>query len=306
MAMNRSVFGGCLIGQAIAAAQETVPAGFDVHMVQCNFQAPGDQRRLIAYGVERISDGRSFVTRLVRATQAQGGEGEGVPAGTPSLPPALFLATVSFQRGEPDGAAAAQLQYAPPLPPATARGPPARLDPRSLERAIASGGVPTALAATMDRLSPFDWQTVERSTDTDADADDDDDAPNANADGAGDPTRVRLRSLVRARTPVPATAPAAVHQAALGFLSDLMFLHTSNLATGRPMADFAIQTTMNHATWFHEPAARVDDWLVCERSSSWGRHGRVLVHQRFWRLRDGRLVMSSVQEGLARFKRPSL
>ena len=51
--MERSVFGGCLIGQAIAAAQETVPAGFDVHMVQCNFQAPGDPRRPIAYGVER-------------------------------------------------------------------------------------------------------------------------------------------------------------------------------------------------------------------------------------------------------------
>lgn len=291
MAAERSVFGGCLIGQAIAAAQETVPAGFDVHMVQCNFQAPGDPRRPIAYGVERVGDGRSFVTRLVRATQ--GGEGE---AGTPP-PPALFLATVSFQRGEPDGGA--QLRYAPPPPPAaTARGPPARLDPRSLERVIASGGVPTALAAAMDRLSPFDWQTVERDTA--------DDAPDANPGGAGDPARVRLRTFVRARAPVPAAAPAAVHLAALGFLSDLMFLYTSNLATGRPMADFAIQTTMNHAVWFHEPAVRVDDWLVCERNSSWGRHGRVLVHQRFWRCRDGRLVMSSVQEGLARLRRPSL
>ena len=63
------VFGGQVIGQALVASQRTVPAGFGVHSLHGYFMLPGDPSVPIIYEVDRIRDGRSFVTRLVNAIQ---------------------------------------------------------------------------------------------------------------------------------------------------------------------------------------------------------------------------------------------
>jgi len=63
------VFGGQVIGQALAAAQRTVSADRHVHSLHCYFMLPGDPAVPIIYDVDRIRDGGSFTTRRVVAIQ---------------------------------------------------------------------------------------------------------------------------------------------------------------------------------------------------------------------------------------------
>lgn len=63
------VFGGQVVGQALVAAQRTVPAGRFVHSLHCYFMVGGDPAIPIIYQVERMRDGKSFSTRRVVAIQ---------------------------------------------------------------------------------------------------------------------------------------------------------------------------------------------------------------------------------------------
>lgn len=63
------VFGGQVLGQALSAAEQTVPEGRTVHSLHGYFLRPGAASRPIVYDVERIRDGRSFTTRRVVAIQ---------------------------------------------------------------------------------------------------------------------------------------------------------------------------------------------------------------------------------------------
>lgn len=63
------VFGGQVLGQALSAAAQTVPAERQVHSLHAYFLRPGDARKPIVYDVDRIRDGQSFTTRRVVAIQ---------------------------------------------------------------------------------------------------------------------------------------------------------------------------------------------------------------------------------------------
>lgn len=63
------VFGGQVIGQALAAAQRTVEPDRRVHSLHAYFMLAGDPKVPIVYEVDRIRDGRSFTTRRVVAIQ---------------------------------------------------------------------------------------------------------------------------------------------------------------------------------------------------------------------------------------------
>jgi acyl-CoA thioesterase-2 len=80
------VFGGQVLGQALSAAAQTVPAERHVHSLQAYFLRPGDAQKPIVYEVDRIRDGASFTTRRVVAVQA----------GRP-----IFHMSSSFQLEEP-------------------------------------------------------------------------------------------------------------------------------------------------------------------------------------------------------------
>ncbi len=66
---RQRVFGGQVAGQALVAAGRTVSDEFHVHSLHAYFLRPGDTEVPILYEVERIRDGRSFVTRRVVAIQ---------------------------------------------------------------------------------------------------------------------------------------------------------------------------------------------------------------------------------------------
>ena len=81
-----TVYGGQVIGQALFAAQNTVPADRQVHSLHAYFLRPGDVSAPIVYDVDRSRDGSSFTTRRVKAIQ------HGHP---------IFDMSASFQKVEP-------------------------------------------------------------------------------------------------------------------------------------------------------------------------------------------------------------
>jgi acyl-CoA thioesterase-2 len=63
------VFGGQVIGQALAAAGHTVPRGRLPHSLHAYFLRPGSAGTSICYEVSTLREGRAFSTREVRARQ---------------------------------------------------------------------------------------------------------------------------------------------------------------------------------------------------------------------------------------------
>ncbi|RHW24014.1 acyl-CoA thioesterase II [Nocardioides immobilis] len=63
------VFGGYVLGQALAAAGRTVGPARRPHSLHASFLRPGDPRVPIDYEVESLREGRAFSTRAVRASQ---------------------------------------------------------------------------------------------------------------------------------------------------------------------------------------------------------------------------------------------
>src|SRR5436189_6285075 len=55
-----TVFGGQVLGQALSAAVQTVPADRHAHSIHAYFLRPGDVKKPIVYDVDRIRDGTSF------------------------------------------------------------------------------------------------------------------------------------------------------------------------------------------------------------------------------------------------------
>jgi acyl-CoA thioesterase-2 len=83
--VRQRVYGGQVAAQALVAASRTVDDDFVVHSLHSYFLLPGDYQVPIIYDVERIRDGRSFLTRRVMARQ------HGRP---------IYYQTVNFQRPE--------------------------------------------------------------------------------------------------------------------------------------------------------------------------------------------------------------
>jgi acyl-CoA thioesterase-2 len=80
------LYGGQIVAQALRAAAHTVDAAFDAHSLHAYFIRRGDATQPIRFEVERIRDGRSFVTRAVVCRQSDG---------------AILHLSASFQRRQP-------------------------------------------------------------------------------------------------------------------------------------------------------------------------------------------------------------
>jgi acyl-CoA thioesterase-2 len=66
------LYGGQIVAQALRAAAHTVEDRFRVHSLHAYFIRRGDHSAPIRFEVDRLRDGRSFVTRAVVARQAGG------------------------------------------------------------------------------------------------------------------------------------------------------------------------------------------------------------------------------------------
>ncbi|EIW68264.1 hypothetical protein TREMEDRAFT_16478, partial [Tremella mesenterica DSM 1558] len=67
----RGVFGGQVIAQALSAAGHTVAPSLGLHSQHCYFVLPAAADTHIYYLVEKVRDGRSYSTRLVKAKQSE-------------------------------------------------------------------------------------------------------------------------------------------------------------------------------------------------------------------------------------------
>ncbi|KAH9059998.1 thioesterase II [Lactarius vividus] len=65
----RGVFGGQVISQGLVAATKSVKPDFALHSLHCYFLQAVSPAIPVLYYVDRVRDGRSYATRLVRAVQ---------------------------------------------------------------------------------------------------------------------------------------------------------------------------------------------------------------------------------------------
>ena len=90
-----------------------------------------------------------------------------------------------------------------------------------------------------------------------------------------------------------------VHKYLLAYASDFNFLSTSLYPHGINFLDRSIQiASLDHAMWFHRPL-RMDEWLLYYVDSPSASGARGLVRGQIFD-RQGRLVASTMQEGLIR------
>jgi acyl-CoA thioesterase-2 len=133
----------------------------------------------------------------------------------------------------------------------------------------------------------------------------------------GEDLDIRVIEPIDWRNPVPrepvlqawmkTTGPLAdtpsLHQAMLTYLSDTYLIDVCLIKHGRSFEDERIQVaSLDHALWFHDEF-RADEWLLFSVEAERVRGGRGLARGRFY-TRDGRLVASTMQEGLMRFLEP--
>jgi acyl-CoA thioesterase-2 len=136
-----TVFGGQVLGQALSAAVQTVPAGHEVHSLQSYFLRPGDVSKPIIYDVDRIRDGSSFTTRRVVAIQSGA---------------AIFNMAASFQKSE-EG-----FEHQDAMPDA----PPPETVPTDVERyKKAAEIVPKKIFEKFSGEQPFELRSVDAPND---------------------------------------------------------------------------------------------------------------------------------------------
>jgi acyl-CoA thioesterase-2 len=276
------VFGGQVAGQALIAAGRTVPDDRPVHSLHAYFLRPGDPGAPIVYTVDRIRDGRSFTTRRVVAIQ----HGR-----------AIFTLSASFQVIEDGG----EHQFPMPDAPEPEAVPvwqerlkefgdhvPARwLRPRPVE--VRYVGDPPWAATGTDAAATGAAGTGAAGTG----------AAGRGAAGTGAAREPRTMVWLRAVGSLPDNP--LVHVCAVAYASDMTLLDSVLLARGVAWDESRVTgASLDHAMWFHGPF-RADEWLLYIQEAPASSNARGLARGHIYR-RDGRLVVSVVQEGLVRVK----
>ncbi|MBL8914916.1 MAG: acyl-CoA thioesterase II [Archangium sp.] len=253
------VYGGQVIGQALAATLATVPADRTAHSLHAYFLRPGDVAAPIVYQVSRSRDGSSFTTRHVTAIQ------HGQP---------IFDMSASFQKPE-EG-----FEHMSEMP----KVPPPEEVPTEQERMKPFvQNFPDFMRERILAEHPIEIRTVAE--------------PDPTLRGVHPPQRqVWFKTTHKvADTPV-------LHQALLAYASDFSFITTSLKPHGKTWISRGMQVaSIDHAVWFHAPF-RADEWLLHVMDSPRASGARGLVRGQIFS-RDGKLVASTTQEGLIRFRK---
>ena len=124
------------------------------------------------------------------------------------------------------------------------------------------------------------------------------------AEAALDRSLISSRSVVWLRADGDLPDDPLLHVCLMTYASDMTLLDTVLLAHGVSWSDGLIAgASLDHAMWFHRPF-RADQWLLYVQDSPIASGGRGLARGEVY-TRDGELVVSVVQEGLLRPRKPS-
>ncbi len=206
------LFGGLVLAQSLVAAGRTVSFG-DIHSMHAYFLRAGQSKEPIDYSVERVREGRNFLTRRVTAHQAGH---------------TIFETSVSFVASE-DG-----ISHQEPMPEAP--------DPEQCEEWWKTIAMPrmavtdNPMAQRMNRRwnNPIDLRGASKPTRED--------------DGTG---RLPQR-MVWGRMTGTLPEDPILHAAALVYLSDSGLIATVAHHYGVWMPGGAT-ASLDHAMWFHRP-----------------------------------------------------
>ena len=253
------LFGGQVAAQSLVAAARTVET-LRAHSLHGYFLRPGDPTVPVVFTVDRIRDGKSFVTRRVVARQ----RGK-----------AIFNMSVSFQAEE----RGYEHQIAMPAAP----------DPDTLptrEELVRRhfDAIPPADRHWVAQPRPIDVRHVRLPT---------------FFGGGGGETPAPGPTLVWMRVARRVGDDPALHQRLLAYMSDLTLLDNIVLPHGRNgRLGPVMVASIDHAVWFHR-ALRVDDWLLYAQDSPAAAGARGFARGTIY-TRAGQLVASVAQEGLLR------
>lgn len=252
---SAQVFGGQVVGQALAAAHSTVDDRV-AHSLHAYFLRRGDMQAPIVYEVDRARDGGSFSVRRVVAIQ------HGRP---------IFNLAASFQRPESGVEHQAEM-------PAVA-GPDGLQDLTEASDELLRK-IPEKMRRFLTEKRPFEFRPV-----------------NPLDFASPKPLPAVKHVWIRAVDALP--DDTALQQNLLAYVSDYELLGTSTLPHGLPFVQGRVQmASLDHALWFHREF-RIDEWLLYTMDSPNASAARGLARGQFFDL-DGRLIASSVQEGLVR------
>ena len=262
---NKRVFGGQVFAQAMRAAQDTVPEDRMVHSQHGYFLRPGDPNVPILYQVDGIRDGGSFTTRRVVGSQ----RGK-----------AIFSTELSFQVVEPG------LSHQADMPDCV--GPEGLEDDNirwaKLREALADKAQ-TGAIAHRPALRPIEMRTV-------------------NPVDLANPTVHPAEQFVWVKTAGSLSENAqdpGLQRAILAYASDFSLMGTSLLPHAINFMNSKLQAaSLDHCIWFHDEF-KVDEWMLYCMDSPRSSHSRGLSRGSFYS-RDGRLVASTLPEGLIRLR----
>lgn len=255
------VFGGQLLGQALAAATKSVDPSLLVHSLHSYFLRTGDTNEPLIYQVHRVRDGHSFATRRITAFQ------KGYT---------IFFMMASFQRTE-EGFTHQELMPPAPDPEkiitveelresyTTDPRIPVEYRNRLLRRKVVPGYIDVRLCNPDDKVKPEAMEP-------------------------------REKFWLRARGKL--SEDQALQRCVAAYASDLRFLEVS-LRPHRGIAGYQTRSlSLDHTMWFHRPF-RADDWLLYVIESPCANNARGLVLGKMY-TRNGELVVSTAQEGVIR------
>ena len=261
---SKRVFGGQVFAQAMRAAQDTVESERIVHSQHAYFLRPGDPSVPILYDVDDIRDGGSFTTRRVVASQ----RGK-----------AIFSTSLSFQILESGLSHQSVMPECPgpeDLPDDSQSWDKIReqLDPSAKVRPPKYG--PRLMPIQMRSVEPIDYiNPVAR--------------------------KAEQFVWIKSAGELPAEQDSGLHNAILAYASDFSLMSTALMPHEVSIMNPKLQpASLDHAIWFHD-SFRADEWLLYHMDSLRSSRSRGLSRGTFYS-RDGRLVASTIQEGLMRLR----
>ncbi|KAL1951750.1 hypothetical protein VTO73DRAFT_899 [Trametes versicolor] len=265
----RGVFGGQVISQALVSANNCVDPAFSLHSLHCYFLLSASAAVPILYNVDRVRDGRSYVTRAVRAVQ----RGR-----------TIFIMLCSFQRPEPR-----QCNFQLPMPPNVPPPDACEGIEANYERLFKETSDPKVkdfclTALEERRRSPIEVKLagVRESED-------------------GMPTFLYWH---KARN-TPVRYDPAFQKCILSYISDSQFISAARRTLayvnqgGKGPTTVVMQTSLDHAISFYSDDFDCGDWLLYVIVSEAAASGRGSVHGRMY-TPAGTLVAVCNQEGVVR------
>ncbi|KAK7374248.1 hypothetical protein VNO80_07676 [Phaseolus coccineus] len=255
------VFGGQIVGQALAAASKSVDCLKVVHSLHVYFLLVGDFNIPIIYQVSRVRDGKSFATRKVDAIQKGN---------------VIFTLLASFHKEE---LGFQHQEVSIPSVPA----PNKLLSLEELrELRLTDPRLPRTYRNKVATVEFIPWPIEIRFCE-----------PRASTNQTKSPPS--LRYWFRARGKL--SDDQALHRCVVAYTSDLIFLQVS-LNPNRRLGMKARAVSLDHSMWFHRPL-RADDWVLFVIFSPTSCNARGYVTGEMFN-QKGELLVSVVQEGLMR------